>query len=166
MTGPEVEPATADAATDADLHQAWKALPRQDRTELASACTRGLRGVNRYDAALMLWWSRRQVRQGPWAVLRFALFVVAVVLVVHVVTSGGVRSLSTVLETNPILPVLPLIPLASWVFRRPKLQQAITLNAAVLAGRQFDGPPDPEEAERLLALARKEGWFRGTRPQR
>lgn len=153
-----------------DLHAgykaAWKALPRRDRMELTQAALKGHRSVNRWDAAVTLWWSQRELRYG----LRNSLLVAAGVAVglsvlSWVLTGVPPTSIFAIFQSNPMLPVFLLIPFASAGLRRPRLRVSAQVNAAVLAGKTFDAPPDPEEAERLLARARKQGWFRGPRPE-
>lgn len=151
----------------ADYTVAWKALPRQDRIALTSAALKGSRAVNRWDAAITLWWVQRELRYGVRNALIVAVGIVVGLLIFAWVVDGvAPTSFGNVLRAVPLLPVFLLIPLAASSLRRPKLRIAAQQNAAVLAGKTFDGPPDPEEAERLLRRARKEGWFRGTRPQR
>ena len=146
---------------------AWKALPRRDRSRLSSAAVRGIRSVNRTDAALTLWWTQRELRRGPWPSLILAGIVIVGLLVYSFVRSGQLPATpSAFFEAVPLLPVIVLLPITTHRSRKPRLRHSAQLNAAVLAGRKFDGPPDPEEAERLLALARKEGWLRGMRPER
>ena len=158
---------TADTADlQADYKAAWKALPRSERTELTRAALKGHRAVNRWDAAVTLWWTQQELRYG----LRNSLAVgvgaaVGVTLVSWVLTGSPPAGIAEIFQANPMLPVFFLIPFASASLRRPRLRVSAQFNAAVLAGKKFDGPPDPEEAERLLARARKEGWFRGTRPE-
>lgn len=148
----------------AEYEAAWKALPRHDRGELVRAATRGHRAVNRWDAALMLWWTQKQLSKSAWSGMWLGLAIAATVIGWYWIVEGfDVRGL---LAANPLLPVFLLIPWSGSRTRKIKLRHSARLNAAVLAGRSFDGPPDPEEAERLLARARIEGWFRGTRPQR
>jgi hypothetical protein len=148
-----------------DARDGWKGLPPAERNNLIRAAGRGERGINRRDAAYMLWWSSNELRRGPWPALRVAAIVVAGVLVTQAMTLGAdFDDLEGFFQWVGLLPVVLLIPMVSWTLRRPKLQRAAQLNAAVLAGKPFEGPPDPEDAERLLARARKEGWFRGTRP--
>jgi hypothetical protein len=151
----------------ADYTAAWKALPRRERADLTQAALKGQRSVNRWDAAITLWWVQRELRYGVRNALLTAVAVVAVLLVLAWVVDGvPPTSFGNVLRAVPLLPVFLLIPIATTGMRRPRLRIAAQLNASVLAGKTFDGPPDPEEAERLLRRARKEGWFRGTRPER
>ena len=66
-------------ATDlqADYKAAWKALPRRDRIALTSAALKGHRSINRWDAAVTLWWVQRELRYGVRnALLTAAGFVV------------------------------------------------------------------------------------------
>lgn len=149
-----------------DYAAAWKALPRRERMELSSAAVRGIRSRNRWDAALTLWWTQRELRRGPWPALIFAVIVIVGLLVYSFVRTGQLPvTPSAFFEAVPMLPVLVLLPMLTHRSRKPRLRHSAQLNAALLAGKKFDGPPDPEEAERLLARARKEGWFRGTRPE-
>lgn len=160
-------PETGEAPPIDDYAAAWKALPRRERNELASAAVRGVRSRNRWDAAITLWWTQRELRRGGWPSLAFAGAVIIGLVVFSIVRTGQwPTSFGAFFETVPLLPVLILLPILTARSRKPKLRYSAQLNAAVLAGKKFDGPPDPEEAERLLVRARKEGWFRGTRPER
>lgn len=146
---------------------AWQALPPRDRVELTKAATKGQRGINRADAAYMLWFATNELRRGPWPAMRIALIVVVALLVNQALVMGiSVADAGGFLGWIGLIPVVLLIPFTSWTLRRPKLERSARLNAALLAGREFDSPPDPEASERLFALALKEGWLRGTRPQR
>ena len=151
---------------EVDYPVAWKALPRADRALLVRAAMGGHRAINRWDAAITLWWTQRELRYGHWRDLIVSVFIGIAVTGFAWARSGEVpTSIGDVFAASPLLPLFVLIPLASQATRRPRLRRSAQLNAAVLAGRSFDGPPDPEEAERLLAQAKREGWFRGTRPQ-
>lgn len=149
-----------------DYSVAWKLLPRRDRALLTQAAMRGHRSVNKWDAAITLWWAQRELRIGLWRDLAVAgVIVLGLIVFAWARTGQAPTSLGDIFTASPLLPVFLLIPIASSASRRPRLRRSAQLNAAVLAGKSFQGPPDPQEAERLLALARKEGWFRGTRPQ-
>lgn len=140
--------------------QRWQALPRSERAQLSKAVSRGSRGTTRPHAALMLWWAGEQLRRGPWPALGWgALLAVGIVVLELVVYRVPVGEL---LQGAPLLPLLVLIPPAAWTLRRPKLQQAAALNAALLAGHPIEGVPGAEEINRILAGARKERWFRAT----
>jgi hypothetical protein len=55
------------------------------------------------------------------------------------------------------------LPLAAvWVSRRCErsCDEAIAVNARFAAGEPVTGPPDREEAERLLVVMEREGWLR------
>ena len=155
---------TPDASSDYSV--AWKSLPRQDRALLTRAAMGGHRSINKWDAAITLWWTQRELRFGMWRDVSLA---VGIALGLALYAWGRTGDLPTtvndMISVSPLFPIIILIPIAASSFRRPRLKRSAQLNAAVLAGKVFEGPPDPEEAERLLALARKEGWFRGTRPQ-
>lgn len=153
------------AAPDEGLKPEWRSLSRSDRATLASDAARGLRGRNNKDAALMLWWATKELRRGPRTALWTAAAIVATIIGLQLVTGRDLAEVARSLVSS-ISPIILLIPLATWVFRRPKLQRSVQLNAAVLSGKTFDGPPDPEEAERILARVKREGWLRGTRPER
>ena len=157
---------TTTPAASSDYGVAWKSLSRQDRTFLVRAAMGGHRSINKWDAAITLWWTQRELRIGLWRDLGLALVIVAgLIMFAWARTGQAPAGLGDIFNASPLLPVFLLIPIASSASRRPRLRRSAQLNAAVLAGQTFEGPPDPDEAERLLALARKEGWFRGTRPQ-
>ena len=150
----------------ADYTAAWKARPWGERTELRVAAMKGQRARNREDAALSLWWIQDELRSGLRSTLLWTIAtVVALFLLVWALSGGEPPGITEVLRWNPFLPLFVLVPFWSTFRRRPRLRAAAQLNAAVLAGETFNSPPDPEEAERLLRRARKEGWFRGTRPE-
>ena len=145
---------------------AWKSLPRQERTLLVQAAMRGHRSVNKWDAAITLWWTQRELRVGLRRDLGLAAILVAGLIAFAWARTGQApTSLADIFIASPLLPVFLLIPIAASSMRRPRLRRSAQLNAAALAGTSLQGPPDAEEAERLLALARKKGWFRGPRPQ-
>lgn len=155
-----------------DYRTLWSTLPSSERRLLAREARQGIRGRSRQDAALLLWFAREELRKG-W---RTALAGIAGTLLGTAIAVVGASMLegddlglvwdevgrSGVLGFWPLL----LFPLVLWWQRRPKLKRTAQLNAAVLAGEELTGPPDPEEAERLLAVIRKEGWLRGMRPER
>jgi hypothetical protein len=145
-----------------DIATIWKAMPRADRATLAAQAARGLRGGNRKDAALMLWWADAELRRGPRPAMKFAAAIVAAVVVVQLIVTGGQLDLAAIFGSSA-LPIIILIPLATWYFRRPKLQRSRQLNAGYLAGRTFDAPPDTEESRRILARARTKGWLHAPR---
>lgn len=131
---------------------------------MASDAARGLRGRNRKDAAFMLWWATQELKRGPRPGLTVAGAIIAAVIFTQLANGAAPSEIIGSIGSSAI-PIILLIPLATWFFRRPKLQRSIQLNAGVLEGRTFEGPPDPEEAERILARAKREGWLRGTRPE-
>ena len=152
--------------TSGDYSVAWKSLPRNDRALLVQAAMRGHRCVTKWDAAITLWWTQRELRVGLWRDLGLAgILVAGLIAFAWARTGQAPSSLADIFNASPLLPVFLLIPIAASSMRRPRLRRSAQLNAAVLAGKSFEGPPDAEEAERLLALARRKGWFRGTRPQ-
>lgn len=154
----------SEAAADDSFKAAWQSLSRENRAALASDAARGLRGRNRQDAAFMLWWATQELKRGARPGLVVAGAICAAILLAQI--SAGASPLEALRGIgSSAIPIILLIPLATWFFRRPKLQRTIQLNAAVLSGKTFDGPPDPEEAARILALAKREGWLRGTRPE-
>ena len=153
-----------DTATNDSFKAAWQSLSRENRATLASDAARGLRGRNRKDAAFMLWWATEELKRGARPGLVVAGAIAATILFAQI--SAGATPLEALRGVgSSAIPIIMLIPLATWFFRRPKLQRSVQLNAAVLSGKTFDGPPDPEEAARILALAKREGWLRGTRPE-
>ena len=156
---------TAPAQPSDEYMEAWKALSGRDRMEVTQAALRGQPAANRWDAAITLWWTQRELRNGVRnSLIGVGVLVVVLVILEWVLTGEPPTNPRTLVERNPLLPVFFLIPIASGSLRRPKLRRSAQINAGVLAGRKFDEPPDAEEAQRLLYRARKEGWFRGTRP--
>ena len=150
-----------------DYRTVWTSLPRTERAQLSQAALKGQPSANRWDAALTLWWVQRELRYAIRNSLLIACAMVLVLLLFAWVVDGvPPTSFGNVLRAVPLLPVFLLIPLASTGMRRPRLRIAAQLNAGVLAGKKLEGPPAPEEAERLLARARTQGWFRGSRPKR
>ena len=159
MTARPADPVQAEYAA------AWRGLPRPDRGELTQAALRGQRAVNPWDAAITLWWTQRELQTGLKSALVVAVSVVLVLIGYMWVTTGDPpTTLRALFTASPVLPVFLVIPFLTQSVRRPRLRRAAQLNAQLLAGKTFSGPPDPEEAQRLLNRARKEGWFRGTRP--
>jgi hypothetical protein len=146
---------------------AWKALTRRERLELTAAAMRGLRPANRWDAAITLWWTQRELRYGLRnSLLGVGILAVVLVLLEWALTGTPPTNPGEMLRRNPMLPVFFLIPIAAGTVRRPKLRRSAQVNAAALTGKQVDSPPDAEETERLLTRARKQGWFKAARPKR
>jgi hypothetical protein len=154
-----------DAGGEEAFKAAWQSLSREDRATLASDAARGLRGRNRKDAAFMLWWATHELKRGPRPGLTVAA-AIAVGIIWAQMAGGASLGEAVGGIGSTAIPIILLIPLATWHFRRPKLHRSLQLNAAVPTGKSFEGPPDPEEAERILARAKREGWLRGTRSDR
>ena len=142
-----------------EVKSAWQSLPRGQRATLASDAARGLRGRNRKDAAFMLWWAVRELSRGPRQGLAVAGAVVAAIVVAQI--AGGAPP-SEVLGSigSSAIPIILLIPRATWVFRRPKLQRSIQLNAGMLSGKTLDAPPPAAEIDKILARAQRDGLLR------
>ncbi|HVM18459.1 MAG TPA: hypothetical protein VM307_00700 [Egibacteraceae bacterium] len=149
-----------------DYAAAWQALSRRDRSTLVRNTNAGRKGETRWDAAMMLWLTQRELRRGPWPGFKLAVaFVVGILLFLWVVNGIPPYDLAGVLAVAPLLPVLVLIPFAAFSFRRQRLQRSAQLNAALLTDKGLDGPLEPGQAERLLVRARNKGWFKGSRPR-
>lgn len=155
-----------------DYRVLWRTLAASERRLLYKEAGRGIRGRSKQDAALMPWFAREELRKG-WrtAVAGIAGTVLGVALAlvgISLLEGDDLGRVWDEVRESGVLGYWPLLllPLVLWARRRPALKRTVQLNAAVLAGQELTGPPDPEEAERLLAVIRKEGWLRGMRPQR
>jgi hypothetical protein len=147
-----------DAASHDPLKAAWESLPRADRARLASNAARGMRGTTRKAAAFMLWWASQELRRGPRNGFRLAGAMVALLILVQFAGGASFTEIIAGASTS-LIPVILLVPLATWLFRRPKLQRAIQLNAGKLSGKTYTAPPPPDDVERLLARAQRKGWL-------
>ena len=152
-----------------DYRATWKTLPGWQRRELFWAASAGTRGMDRREAALLLWYAREHqrhwLRTAAGQAGGFALGGVLLALVIsYVDPATDLAFFRTYTLTGA--PTMLLLHLGMAIYRRPRLRRTEQLNAAMLAGHEFTGPPDPDEAERLLNLIRKEGWLRGMRAER
>lgn len=153
------------AAIRDDYRATWKALPRRERRDLARSAARGERGVSRSEAALLLWWSREQLRLGWRVVLtQLASFAVLVVIALPLLERSLGQPPAAGFPGAAVGVVVAHVAMV--VYRRRTLRRTAQVNGAVLSGGELVGPPNPAEAERLLNLVRKEGWLRGMRPER
>ena len=109
----------------------------------------------------MLWWAVRELQRGPRQGLAVAGAVVAAIVIAQVAAGAAVRDVIGSLGSSAI-PILLLIPLATWFFRRPKLQRSVQLNAGMLAGKTFDDPPAAEAIDTILTRAQRDGLLRHT----
>lgn len=131
----------------------WRARSRAERGRLVAIGRRGLKAPTPADAALVAWWSRRQLQRGPWPALILGLAVAIIVVLVAAAFAPDRSTVTSPATWAPGFVLYPGIALVGWRLRRPRLTKAVALNLGVIAGKTFTQPPDDEAAERLLAKA-------------
>ena len=133
---------------------AWQAKTRGERGRLVGIARRGLKARTPADAALVTWWSWRQLARGPWPAVSIGIAGAIVVVIISVALADDpAQVLRSPGVWAPGFVLYPGIMLAGWRLRQPRLRQAVALNLSVVSGKAYTAPPDDEVIERVLTKA-------------
>lgn len=147
----------------ANLRAAWDELSRGNRRDILKDVRRARRTQVRADAALAAWAGLRELRNQPRQWLLLVLVQAVLMAVVFATLDTVIEDQAFTLATaSPWLRGLPLALACNLgqLAVRKQLRRGITLNARFAAGEPVTGPPDMDEAERLLRVMDREGWLR------